>query len=254
MKLLATLILGLCPLLAQANLLISPQRLYFEPGQRSDALILKNISDSLQKFDIRFQEMVMNPQGKLVPQSSNPHSLASMVRYSPRRVTLEPGATQTIRMALRMKGDLEEGEYRSHLVIRQIPTQTETHRAQGGDNLALQIRPMLSMSIPVIARKGVTHSSLAIERAELHPHHAQIRVTASGNRSVYGDLELVQQQSGERTTLGILRGAALYPEIDQLEFKVPLSQPPRGEAPIEVVYREDPRYGSEREVQLQLQP
>ncbi|BDY06342.1 hypothetical protein [Ferrimonas sp. YFM] len=254
MKLLATLILGLCPLLAQANLLISPQRLYFEPGQRSDALILKNISGSLQKFDIRFQEMAMNPDGKLVPQADNPYSLAKMVRYSPRRVTLEPGATQTIRMALRMRPEMADGEYRSHLVIRQIPTQGEPRHTQGGDNLALQIRPMLSMSIPVIARKGATHSSLAIDAAELHPHHAQISITASGNRSVYGDLELVQQQSGEQTTLGFLRGAALYPEIDRLEFKVPLSRSPRGEAPIEIRYREDPRYGSEREVQLQLQP
>lgn len=254
MKFLATLIVILCPLLAQANLLISPQRLFFEPGQRSDALILKNISGNLQKFDIRFREMAMSPEGKLVPLADTPYSLAKMVRYSPRRVTLEPGATQTIRMALRMRGDLEDGEYRSHLVIRQIPTQEEATPVEEGENLALQIRPMLSMSIPVIARKGATHSSLAIDAAELHPHHARVTVSASGNRSVYGDLELVQRQSGEPKTLGTLRGVALYPEIDQLNFKVPLIQAPKGEAPIEIRYREDPRYGSEREVLLQLQP
>ncbi|WP_028110927.1 fimbrial biogenesis chaperone [Ferrimonas futtsuensis] len=254
MKLLATLILSLWPLLAQANLLISPQRLYFEPGQRSDALILKNISDSLQKFDIRFQEMAMSPEGKLLPLPDTPYSLASMVRYSPRRVTLEPGASQTIRMALRMRGDLEEGEYRSHLVIRQIPTQQQADQSQGGDNLALQIRPMLSMSIPVIARKGAPDSSLAIEAAEIHPHHVQVTVSASGNRSVYGDLELVQQQSGQATRLGTLRGVALYPEVDRLTFKVPLNRPIQSDAPIEILYREDPRYGSEREVHLQLRP
>src|SRR5512140_2324543 len=109
---------------APGGLLVAPTRVVFEGRQRSAELTLVNTSDRTATYRISLVHMRMGEHGEM-QQATAPDSLElltdSMIRYSPRRTVLPPGVPQTVRIQLRLPSVLEPGEYRTHLLFRQVP-------------------------------------------------------------------------------------------------------------------------------------
>ncbi len=85
--------MSLVPSLAQAGavLFIHPTLVLFEDNERSATITLSNRGDQTGTFEMSWTDMTMNADGGLVKyEGEAPWSLQSYVRYSPRRVTLEP--------------------------------------------------------------------------------------------------------------------------------------------------------------------
>lgn len=248
------------PALAQPpagpELLLYPVRVVFERNERSAQLELVNNLSHPATYRIRFVNRRMTETGEMieVTQPGPGERFADgMLRYSPRQVILPPGATQTVRILLRKPAELAPGEYRSHLLFERVPDVPETppaadRNAKRNEGIEIQLKPLVSVSIPVIVRHGETQAqvsvaNLALQKAQAGaPAVLSFDLRRTGNRSVFGDLEAVfVSGSGKPYAVGGAKGVAVYVPNPLRRVRLVLAPPPglvltRGR--LELVYRE----------------
>lgn len=221
-------------LLAQGGLMVTPQRIEFEGRLRAQAITLFNRGDSEMTYRLFFVEKRMTGDGMLKdlePAVSGAFT-SPMVRFSPRRVTLPPGQSQTVRLLLRAPSDLAAGEYRSHLVFQVVPREGGLH-LDGGEGgpagVGVRLTPLFGASIPIIVRRGSLDAEVRVVAAERSDEQTlDLRFSRSGNRSVYGDVRVsFKPRSGDPVDVGFVRGMAIYTDIDERTLRMTL-RPPSG--------------------------
>ncbi len=243
---------------------VTPTRIVFEGRLRSAELTLINMGSEPATYRISLVRMRMLDNGA-IEEIGDPlpgEAFAdSFVRFSPRQVDLEPGATQTVRMQLRKPATLPPGEYRSHLVFRALPPVEPEDPASGVRGVRIALRPVFGAAIPVIVRHGetaanVTMGGLEVRRTADGPVLA-LDLRRAGNRSVYGDLTVIYTPpDGRSRNVGGMRGLAVYVPNPVRHVLVPLHTDP-GEAwaagTLRVTYEEvadEPELLAEGELRL----
>ncbi len=236
-----------------AGLLINPKRVVLEERERAAALDLLNDGTEKARYQIYFEQKVMRPDGSIVDlEELEPEGLYAkdMIRYSPRRVDIEPGGRQTIRLAARRPKDLPEGEYVSHLVFKEIPIQMESDQKQEDEELSVTLKPTLKIAIPIIVRKGSLSASAGVKDIsfdpELGPNGAfKVTLTREGSVSLYGSVEVYERvdgQLGER--IAISKGVGVYTDVTERAVSLRLPQALRPEAKNFLIrFDEDEKYG-----------
>jgi hypothetical protein len=156
------------------------------------------------------------------------------LRYFPRSIELAPNESQVVRIQVRRRPGLEEGEYRSHLYFRAVPKQEpQGNETAATDTTAIGIRliPIYGISIPVIVRIGnlsvsCTISDLALEQKEGDAPVLKLVLNREGDKSVYGDLTVdYVSPTGERVNVGKIRGIAVYTPNTIRRLSLPLGVP-----------------------------
>lgn len=224
--------------LVNASLVLNPQRIVFQDREKSASLDLLNTSEETGRYQIYFEHKIMKEDGSIVdiedPDSGGPYA-GDMIRYSPRRVDIAPGGSQTIRLALRRPKSLEDGEYLSHLVLKQIPNKREvqanTEDNATQDQLNLTVQPILKLAIPVIVRKGSSSTTANISNIEAiykdkKVSNVHFTLHRQGNFSLYGDVELFELvDNTPQNRIGFIRGIALYDPTPQRLVRITLAEP-----------------------------
>lgn len=251
--------------LAAGQLMISPTRVVFEERERHHQVHVINNGTSSGTYRIMFERKRMTEEGGFeeVPMDAPGTYSDQMIRYSPRQMTLAPGQSQVVRLLLRKPGNLETGEYRSHLLFQAIPDDTgsriEQQVQENPDTLTVRITPMLGISIPVIVRSGKTEVQTRISDVELNlpqeglgrPPAVSFVLHRSGNQSAYGDFSVNYYPPGEDEALllGLLKGVAIYTPNERRQVAVPLNLPEEvnlSGGSLEIVYnRSDEAGGGE---------
>jgi P pilus assembly chaperone PapD len=220
------------------DLLITPKRIVFEGKTRSSEVILLNRSDKTLTYKLLFVNYHMKENGKLENIDTpgvGDRIAEKYLRFTPRRVILEPQQTQMVRMQLMKPDTLSAGEYRSHLLFQVVPSATEAAaQTEKKQERGIQIKliPIYGISIPVIVRQGSLKASVLLN----DPHivsEAGGKVKAislimerSGDRSVYGDMTVTWKRSGSKDiTVGEIKGVAIYTPNAKREVLVALSPP-----------------------------
>ena len=108
---------------AGANLMITPTRIVFEERTRTAQVTLMNNGSDTGNYRISFINQNMTDDGRFVEVKEGEEGMFSnsMVRYSPRQITLPAGQSQVVRLMLRKPRDLKDGEYRSHMLFQSLP-------------------------------------------------------------------------------------------------------------------------------------
>lgn len=208
---LIVLAVGLYPKhsLAQ-NLAVSPTRIVFENGQKMMDVDLLNSGKTRKNFEIFTVNKAMDSQGRLVATKAPAENEAfadKVIRFSPKRVTLGPSASQTIRILSGLKADSPPGEYRSHLVFREVSeSRTRT--------------PLFAMSIPVILRHGTLKASFSIsDPAWIEDEQTiQFQLNRTGNQSIFGNVSVYWQDE----KIGTLNGVGVYLSTPSRNVRVPI--------------------------------
>jgi P pilus assembly chaperone PapD len=257
-------LLGLLMLLPQqyalADLMLHPTRVVFEKNQRAAQVELINNSAEAATYRISLVKRRMSETGDFSAIDSpapGEQFADELLRYSPRQVTVAPGAGQVVRIMLRKPANLAAGEYRSHLQFDKLPdakgaTSIES-MGTGDKEIGVHLTALIGASIPVIVRHGETEASVSLSHLELEqPAAGQAPVLAlqlqrSGNRSVYGDLTVgFTPQGGDAQVIAKAGGVAVYSPNPLRRAKIAL-QPPLGVAlargTLRVTYRERPEAG-----------
>ncbi|MBV8603128.1 MAG: molecular chaperone [Pelomonas sp.] len=260
---LAGLALALLAQAAMADLMLFPTRIVFD-RQRAAQVELMNQGQTPETYRIRLVNRRMGPNGEFVAvETPGPGErfADAMLQFSPHQVTIPPGGTQIVRIALRRPVGLAEGEYRSHLQFDRVAdasgaSSIEDVAHSDGSSVGVVIQALIGASIPVIVRQGDTQAKVALSDLQVlpagpgNPQGAiALQLDREGNRSVYGDLvATVTTPGGVTLEVGRAGGVAVYvPNASRravLPLQLPdgaLGLPPGGV--VKVAYRDRPDAG-----------
>lgn len=203
-----------------ADIMIMPIRVVFGSRDRMQDITVFNSSQSqggtyiLSWMNVRQTETgdYKKLDGPLDP-ALDP---ATAILFSPRQVSLPPGGKQRVRMSLRRPADLPDGEYRTHIYMKNTKRQSAgSMRAKGKDDESFSIGMGMNVGIavPVIIRQGAYDSTATIGQPRFLPANGKTppmiafdierkgKFSTLGNVSVYwkpptgGDEILVARQN-----------------------------------------------------------
>ena len=226
--------------LVSAALVVTPTRIEFDARTRSEQVTLLNTGSESASYRISFKRRHMLEDGNLieVKKGEKGNFADEMIRYSPRQVTLPPGKSQVIRLMLRKPRNLEDGEYRSHMLFQALPKATNTlddNPDTKSEGITIQLTPMIGITIPVIIRHGTLDAALAIEDVKFlaadkkNPQNRiSLNMVREGTRSVYGDFKVTFTPEGNtvETVVSQIKGVAVYTPNLNRRYALRLNQPP----------------------------
>ncbi len=222
---------------AQGDLLITPHRVVLEGNKQIEEIVVANIGQDTAFYSISLIEYRMTDDGSLeeITEPVPGQKIASpILRYFPRSIELAPNESQVVRIQVRRRPGLEEGEYRSHLYFRAIPKeepQGQETTATDTTGIGIRLIPIYGISIPVIVRIGnlsasCTIGELALEQKEEGSPVLKLVLNRQGTKSVYGDLTVdYVSPTEERINVGKVRGIAVYTPNTVRRFSMPLTVP-----------------------------
>ena len=236
------LVLLISPLItnAAANLLVTPTRVVFEERTRTAQVTLMNNGTEQGEFRISFINQNMTDSGQFEAVKAEEKGLFanSLVRYSPRQITLAPGQSQVIRLMLRKPRGLDDGEYRSHLLFQSIPKVSKSNIESAAnstpDGITVEIIPVVGISIPIIVRHGKLHSELKLDNAVIIPateanpkSSISVDMRRTGNQSVYGDFRAIftPNDGSDPVIIALANGVAIYATNTFRQFTIPINLP-----------------------------
>ena len=214
---------------AQGDLLITPRRVVFENGKRSEELNLANTGKDTATYVISLIEIRMKEDGdfeKINTPDSAQRFADKNLRIFPRTVTLAPNEAQTVKVQVSKSGELETGEYRSHLYFRAVPRDPPLgdKKVTNDTTISVHIVPIFGISMPVIIRVGDCSAKVFLSDIALQVQKDTIPVlklsfNRTGNMSLYGDLSVEHiSDLGKVTKVGIVRGIAVYAPNSKRNF------------------------------------
>lgn len=234
---------------------ISPKRLVFDGASRATTVFIFNRGTAPASYRIDLIDRAMTEDGQiqavdeLAKNSANAaliaklKSSASMIQYTPRRVTIAPGGTQTVRLRLLRPTELADGEYRTTLTVSTLPPEDVGLTAEQAvqtekDQLAVKVVSLFGVSIPVIVRQGTHDATATLQEPTLTGSKLRFVITRQGTGSVYGNIE-VHRDKLDGAVIGVVKGIGIYGEIDRREMEIPLDAAVAVDAPLFLVYRDD---------------
>jgi P pilus assembly chaperone PapD len=255
------LALLLAPLPALAELMLNPTRVVFAKNQRATQVELINNSSEPVSYRINVVNRRMSETGEFVnvtEAAPDDHFADTMLTYSPRQITLQPGAAQVVRLMIRKPESLADGEYRSHLHFEKLPDARELASSvetgdKGDQKIGVVLKTLIGASIPVIVRHGATDAAVKLTELALQPGAPgtapllAFRIERSGNSSVYGDLSVAFTPRGASAqVVAKAGGVAVYTPNPLRRAMLPLIAAPGtrlagGE--LRLTYRERPEAG-----------
>lgn len=210
-------------------LLIHPTKVMLEGRTRGATIQLINRGDATGTFEIGMVDYRMTEAGGLSkPDGEAAWSLQPHVRFSPRRVTLPPGGNQAVKIALRPQGEVQTGEYWSHLKVVTVT------RPDGADDpdvplpaASVIVNARAAMAIPIVWRNTRSRPEARIHAATLDSDAGAIQVDVErvGDVSVRGTLRLVTPSGDVLDGAGYAEDTPLviYPNIGSRRVSVPLT-------------------------------
>lgn len=218
-----------------ANLLVSPTRAELDDkNHRSAVFSLVNKGSAKARYNIYFEDKLQLPAGGYQTLEGAEPALSKYVRYSPRRVSLEPEEGTRVRMAARLPKSLPSAEYRSYIVFHQIPNMPDSSTVDEATNdlFSLSVTAYMRISIPVILRVGEIAGEVSIgEDTTINSDMSvDIVINRQGERSSYGDIELFIEEPSNGSdasllAIGSLKNATIYTELSSRVFNIKLNQP-----------------------------
>lgn len=250
----AVLCAAAAPASAAGDLLVAPTRILLD-GSRGTEVVLNNIGSAPATYRISLEIKRMTALGGLDEIEEGDANEAekaalAMISFNPRRVTLPPNQPQVIRVGVRVPEGTAPGEYRAHMLFRAVPDAApaaDPAKPASSGGVSIALTPIYGITIPVIVRVGALGASAEIGEARVEdtvdgPAFA-FDLARTGNRSVYGDIEVTRPGLAEPLLLA--RGIAVYPEVGQrkVSLRVPPELAAKLKGPVKIRYSEDREIG-----------
>jgi P pilus assembly chaperone PapD len=220
---------------------VAPLRLLFDARTRSATVFLSNRSPETATYRIALVNRRMLEDGSIVPaEVAQPgeYFADDLIRFSPRRVTIAPFGSQTIRLLVRRpRGDFpEDVEFRTHLAIRSIPPTPllqdleNLERLTNEGQLSVKAVATIETVMPLVLRLGNPQATIQIANPVLDLNSPEstypilkVELIRGGARSVYGELEILHiAPGGQETQIHLAKGLAVYSPTERRKMKIAL--------------------------------
>lgn len=225
---------------AAANIHFSKYRFVFDDTLRQDSLILSNAGINAATCTMSSENFIMTEQGptKLATKEDKDkitNSAEKIIRFSPRRVTINPSNRQTVRIASRRKPNIDDGEFLSYLKIS-CQEQANPNQPQASQ---IAVNANFVYYIPIQVRVGKLTASTRIENAKITEANGVYALSfdqfREGSRSVVGKIDITEKKSGN--SLGVVNNTVIYTPFTKKQYKINLKSAPDG--PVEITFNEE---------------
>lgn len=222
---------------AQGDLLVFPKRLVFEGRTRVEKVTLSNTGDNKAVYNVSFLEYRMTEAGNFLRIDTpdvGQHFASPYLKVYPRRVELEPGESQTVKVQLNRTEEMIDGEYRSHLYFRAEKNNTpwgRTSDEEQSSGIAIKLDAVFGISIATIIRRGecqseATISDLTYLKDEASNRILDFTINRTGNASIYGDIIINHiNAKGKVHEVAYMRGIGIYTPNAKRHIKLLLKKP-----------------------------
>ena len=239
---------------AQGDLMIYPKRIVFEGAKRSQEINLANSGKDTARYVLSVIQIRMKDDGSFeqITEPDPGQSFADKYfRIFPRTVVLAPNEAQTVKVQLTNTGNLQPGEYRSHLYLRAEEEKKPLGEGDGpkdSTTISVKLVAVFGISIPVIIRSGENNTEIKLTDLSFNAKDTTPTVkftfNRNGNMSSYGDIAVNYiSPEGKTVTVATAKGLAVYTPTTKRYFNLPLSQPPGidySKGTLQVTYNYDP--------------
>jgi P pilus assembly chaperone PapD len=244
-----------------ANINISPRRVIFTPNERTAAVYVFNQGSAPVLVDVSLIDNVMLPDGEIVAVETGARrdtpefaaaaqrlrSAKDLVLATPSRLNIPAGEGRTVRLRASMPDDGTAREWRTHLTVATVPSRTTGLTADRAaelepGELSFLVETTFGISIPLIVRNGAPEAAARFGAFSLAEASAadqangvaavlNVPVGRSGEKSLYGNVEVRAGTGRNAELLGLARGIGVYAEQDERLVRIPLvRKPAAGEA------------------------
>ncbi|HEV2149956.1 MAG TPA: hypothetical protein VGR37_21340 [Longimicrobiaceae bacterium] len=189
----ALLLLGLATRAAAVT--VSPSALFIDSRTRTGTLTLYNGGTLPEEVEVSFGfgYPVSDANGTVhveLADSAAPGepSIVPWARAFPRRLVLQPGQRQVLRVLVQPPADLPDGEYWGRVLVRARGGQPPIEQTSGDVRMQLNVETVIATAL--MFRKGPVHTGVAVRdaRAETTPEGVQLTldVAREGNAAYLG--------------------------------------------------------------------
>jgi hypothetical protein len=160
-------LLALSPSVARA-VTVSPNALFIDSRTRSGVLTLYNPGTTAEEIEITFafgyprsdlQGAISVALADSAP--AGEPSVLGFVRAFPRRLRLEPGQRQTVRILMQPPAGLPEGEYWGRLLVHSRGGRPPVEQQQGGIHMQIDLETVIVGAVNY--RNGNVHTGVAVD-------------------------------------------------------------------------------------------
>lgn len=233
------------PVIAQGNessiLFVAPNRVTVAPNEEIAVVNVSNRSGEARRYDLAVVDQTMNSEGMTRRVDDFPYSAKRMLRFQPKRFTLQAGERQVIRIMARRPAELAAGDYHSHILFREVPLAIQDKKtlentgadATGDNKVQFEIRTLYGVAIPVVVQHGEIVSDIElldasfVPAADGMPAHIAVDLKRTGNAEASGIVRVRFERAGQEPVL--LNGdqwVPIYREVDTVTRRVPLTKMP----------------------------
>lgn len=214
--------------------MVFPKRIVFIDSQRSQDFTLVNNGQDTATYNMSLINYRMTETGQfenISQPDSGQHFADQNLRIFPRTVTLAPREAQKVKVQVYRAGQLEEGEYRSHLSFQAVKEQKplgEKAVNEKPEGFTTKINIDLGISVPIILQVGDSPttaglSQIILDTKDQNAPQVDFTIHRKGNKSLYGDIKLIHTNpSGRETEVGSVKGVAVYAPIPERHFSIAL--------------------------------
>ena len=208
--------------IAQGDLMIYPKRVVFDGSKKSQEINLANSGKDTARYILSFVQIRMKEDGSfetITEPDPGQNFADKYLRIFPRNVVLPPNEAQTVKIQLANIGELQPGEYRSHLYLRAEAAKKalgEEEAPVDPKSISVKLVAVFGVSIPVIIRSGenttsVSLSDISIQQAIDKKTAVKFAFNRIGNMSSYGDIAVDYiSPEGKIIPVGSAKGVAVY--------------------------------------------
>lgn len=221
---------------AQGDLMLFPKRIVFEGSKKSQEINLANSGKDTARYIISVVQIRMKEDGSfenITEPDPGQQFADKYIRIFPRNVVLPPNEAQTVKVQLINSGEIQPGEYRSHLYVRAEEEKKplgEEEAPRDSKAISVKIKAIFGISIPVIIRSGentskVNISDVALQQETETPPSLKFTFNRDGNMSVYGDVMVDYiSPEGKSIRVGAANGLSLYTPTVKRNFNLALNK------------------------------
>lgn len=213
----------------QGSVLVTPNRVVFDKQTSIKEVTIANTGNEQATVIISTKQYRMIEDGtfeEITTPDEGQKFASDHLRYFPKKVTLAPRKSQTIKVEVIGREDMEEGEYRSYLNFRKDPKKSASSVTVDEKGISATLVPSFGITIPVIIKAGNLDAAVQISDASINADRKlNMVLNRKGNASVYGDITVEHVAlDGKVTKLSTVKGIAVYTPNATRHFTIDLSK------------------------------
>lgn len=235
---------GLSPLFASIS--VAPAQLFIDSKKKIGEVFLTNTSPNMVDvaIDFKFGFPESDDFGNItIPLHErtyeHPNTIAPFLYVYPRRLTLYPGQTRTVRIVVRAPEGLADGEYWARAVFSsEVRNDGRTENGDPG-KASSYVTFKYAIIVPVYYRTGKVSADLAMPKLETSIARDSLFLTSylqrTGNGAYLGIRKVQIFDAKGEIVHDLIHDFAVYEQTKAVD-RVPLATWPRGKYVVKITY------------------